>query len=216
MDPKETGKNYDAMASWWLEQMKESTYGVAALERALKFVEKRCHALDVGCGCEGRFIRILQKCGFQCAGLDISEAMVALATTRYPDADFSAGDICSWQLPRKYDLITAWDSTFHLPLESHEPVLLKLCDGLSKNGVILFSCAVVKNGGTFKVNLVESDLNIARWGFPSLSGSSGVLAVLFNILNMTNTRRTMSILSPRRLSDDSRLVVECEPWPRKP
>ncbi|MDN5942111.1 MAG: class I SAM-dependent methyltransferase [Nitrospira sp.] len=140
MNPKETGKNYDAMASWWLEQMKESTYGITALERALKFVENRHHALDVGCGCEGRFIRILQERGFQCTGLDVSEAMVALATIRYPNADFSVGDMCTWQLPRKYDLITAWDSTFHLPLESHEPVLLKLCDGLSKNGVLLFTC----------------------------------------------------------------------------
>jgi 2-polyprenyl-3-methyl-5-hydroxy-6-metoxy-1,4-benzoquinol methylase len=81
MDPKETGKNYDAMASWWLEHMKESTYGVAALECALRFVENRHHALDVGCGCEGRFIRMLQERGFHCTGLDISEAMVALATT---------------------------------------------------------------------------------------------------------------------------------------
>jgi trans-aconitate methyltransferase len=103
MDPKETGKNYDAMASWWLEQMKESTYGVAALERALTFVENRDHALEVGCGGEGRFIRILQERGFHCTGLDISEAMVALAATRFPDADFSVGDICTWQIPRKYD-----------------------------------------------------------------------------------------------------------------
>jgi trans-aconitate methyltransferase len=81
--------------------MKESTYGVAALECALRLVENRHHALDVGCGCEGRFIKILQERGFQCAGLDISEAMVALATTRCPNADFLVGDMFTWQLPRK-------------------------------------------------------------------------------------------------------------------
>ena len=37
MNPEDTGKNYDAIASWWLEQMKDSTYGLAALERALTF-----------------------------------------------------------------------------------------------------------------------------------------------------------------------------------
>ena len=140
MDPKDTAKNYDTIASWWLEQMRGSTYGVAALERSLKFVEDRGHALDVGCGCEGRFMKILLERGFRCTGLDISEAMIALAGARYPGADFLAGDMCTWPLPRKYDLIMAWDSTFHLPLESHEPVLLKLCDGLSKNGVLLFTC----------------------------------------------------------------------------
>jgi hypothetical protein len=59
MDPKQIGNNYDEIASWWLDQMKDSTYGVSALERALSFIEKPGYALDVGCGCEGRFLRIL-------------------------------------------------------------------------------------------------------------------------------------------------------------
>lgn len=163
MNPKETGKNYDALASWWLEQMKDSTYGVAALERALTFVERGRHALDVGCGCEGRFIRILQARGFHCTGLDISEAMVSLAAQRYPDADFEVGDICAWPLPRQYDVITAWDSTFHLPLESHEPVLLKLCNGLSKNGVILFTCG----GGEVRGD-VQGEFGGKRFEYSSL------------------------------------------------
>lgn len=163
MNPKKTGENYDALASWWLEQMKDSTYGVAALERALKFVEHGRHALDVGCGCEGRFIRILQGRGFYCAGLDISEAMIALAAQRYPDADFEVGDICAWPLPRQYDVITAWDSTFHLPLESQESVLLKLCHGLSKNGVILFTCG----GGEVRGN-VQGEFGGKRFEYSSL------------------------------------------------
>jgi len=69
MDSKDTAKNYDEIASWWLEQMKGSTYGVAALERSLTFVENRGHALDVGCGCEGRFINILLERGGSLHGL---------------------------------------------------------------------------------------------------------------------------------------------------
>src|SRR5262245_7719422 len=170
MDPKETGKNYDATTSWWLEQMKESNYGVAALERALRFVENRRHALDIGCGCEGRFIRILQNHGFQCDGLDISESMVNLATARYPAADFSVGDICTWQLPRKYDLITAWDSTFHLPLERHESVLMKLCDGLSKKGVILFTCGGGEERGKFQGEFGGKRFEYSSLGVPEFLG----------------------------------------------
>jgi SAM-dependent methyltransferase len=139
MDPKETGQHYDAIAAWWLEEMRGSTYGVAALERALTFVTPR-HALDVGCGCEGRFIRILLERSVYCTGLDISAGMVALARKQYPEVEFVIGDICTWRLPQQYDLITAWDSTFHLPLDQHEPVLQKLCDGLSAKGVLLFTC----------------------------------------------------------------------------
>jgi hypothetical protein len=77
-------------------------------------------------------------------------------------------------------------------------------------GCFCFPVVAVKIAGTSKANLVENGLNIARWEFPSLSGSSGVLAAPFNMLNMINTRRTMSILWPRRLGNGSRLVVECE------
>ena len=50
MSPKKTGKNYDAIASWWREQHGNSKYGVAQLERAISFTESRGVALDVGCG----------------------------------------------------------------------------------------------------------------------------------------------------------------------
>ena len=163
MNPEDTGKNYDAIASWWLEQMQDSTYGVAALERALTFAGQRGHALDVGCGGEGRFIRILLERGFHCTGLDISAAMVALAAQRYPDADFVVGDIGAWPLPHQYDLITAWDSTFHLPLESHEPVLSKLCDGLSRNGVLLLTCGGGEARGT-----IQGEFGGKRFEYSSL------------------------------------------------
>lgn len=148
MDPKETGMHYDALASWWLEQMKGTRYGVDALERALTFVSNGRKALDVGCGCEGRFLRILLERGFDCTGLDISQEMIALAKPRYPAVLFLTGDICTWSLPEQYDLITAWDSLFHLPLDAHEPVLEKLCKGLSADGVLLFTCGDGEEPGT--------------------------------------------------------------------
>ncbi len=163
MDPRETGKNYDAITSWWLDHMKASTCGVAALERALRFVEHNRHALDVGCGCEGRFIRILLERGFHCLGLDISTEMVALAARGYPNVEFIVGDIRTWQLPRKYDLITAWDSTFHLPLESQEPVLRKLCGGLVNHGVLLFTC-----GGGQQPGAVEGEFGGKRFEYTTL------------------------------------------------
>jgi SAM-dependent methyltransferase len=148
MDPQETRKNYDQIASWWLKEMQGSTYGIAALERALRFVGDGRFALDVGCGCEGRFFRMLLGHGFNYTGLDISEEMVALAAQRHPTVSFAAGDICTWPLPRPYDLITDWDSLFHLPLESQEPVLLKLCQGLAPDGVMLFTCGDAKEAET--------------------------------------------------------------------
>src|SRR5215208_6864720 len=143
MKPEETGSHYNQIARWWQEQHRDSTYGLAALQRAIQFVENKSTALDIGCGSSGRFIEVLQKHGFIPTGLDISSEMIALARQSHPAVTFYADDICTWQFPQKYDLIFAWDSTFHLPLVEQEPVLKKMCEGLNAHGVVLFTC-----GGT--------------------------------------------------------------------
>lgn len=140
MKPEETGSHYDRIALWWQKHHVHSTYGIAALERAIKFVENKSTALDVGCGSSGRFIEVLLKNGFTPTGVDISSEMIALARQQHPDVTFYAEDICTWQLPQKYDLISAWDSTFHLPLAEQKPVLQKMCDGLNPKGILLFTC----------------------------------------------------------------------------
>jgi hypothetical protein len=53
MKPEETGSHYDRIALWWQQQHMDSTYGIAALERAIQFVENRSTALDIGCGSSG-------------------------------------------------------------------------------------------------------------------------------------------------------------------
>lgn len=143
MKPEETGSHYDQLALYWQQQHLNSIYGVSALERAIKFTENKSSALDVGCGSSGRFIEVLIKNGFTPTGVDISAEMISLAKQRHPDVTFYATDICTWQFPQKYDLISAWDSTFHLPLAEQEPVLKKMCEGLNSKGVLLFTC-----GGT--------------------------------------------------------------------
>ena len=143
MKPEETGSHYDRIALYWQQQHLNSTYGIPALERAIKFTENKSTALDIGCGSSGRFIDVLIKNGFTPTGVDISAEMISLAKQRHPDVAFYAENICTWQFPQKYDLISAWDSTFHLPLEEQKPVLNKMCDGLNSRGVLLFTC-----GGT--------------------------------------------------------------------
>jgi len=140
MKPEETGSHYDRIALWWQKQHVHSTYGIAALERAIKFVENKSTALDVGCGSSGRFIEAFIKNGLAPTGVDISSEMIALARQQHPEVTFYAEDICTWQLPQKYDMISAWDSTFHLPLAEQKPVLRKMCDGLNPKGILLFTC----------------------------------------------------------------------------
>lgn len=142
MTPQQTGEAYDRIARRWQENTPES-YGVAQLERALRFVKNRRRALDVGCGSTGRFLTRFEVEGFAAEGMDVSPEMIALAGERNPGAVFHVGDISRWEPPGLFDLVTAWDSTFHLPLAEQEPVTRKLCAALAPGGVLLFTC-----GGT--------------------------------------------------------------------
>ncbi len=139
MEPSRIAENYDRLALFW-QQTVPANYGVEQLKRAIRFTEQRGHALDVGCGSHGRFIEIFHENGFSAEGVDISQEMIALARERRREATFHLADICEWKLPRSYQLISAWDSTFHLPSDRQEPVLRKLCRGLANDGVLIFTC----------------------------------------------------------------------------
>ncbi|MGA3171369.1 MAG: class I SAM-dependent methyltransferase [Chthoniobacteraceae bacterium] len=138
MNPNEIGRSYDSIAHVWRESRIQSN-GISQVERAIQFTTTRKYALDIGCGCSGRFIDLLIRHGFQPEGIDVSERMIALARQRHPDISFYHADICRWSIPRKYDFILAWDSIWHVPLDMQEPVMQKICEGLSEGGVFIFT-----------------------------------------------------------------------------
>jgi predicted TPR repeat methyltransferase len=139
MTPEQVAASYDQIAVLFLDL---STYGLAQIERAVTFVRHKGWALDVGCG-TGRLVGALSKHGFRIDGLDVSPVMIALARERHPEARLFHAEINRWQLPRSYDLIVAWDSTWHVPLAQQKAVLTKLCRGVSAGGVLVFT-----TGGT--------------------------------------------------------------------
>jgi trans-aconitate methyltransferase len=139
MKPEVTGLKYDKIAALWHEQHDSSKYGVSQLERALKFCTTKTRALDVGCGCGGRFIRLLRGEGFGITGIDISKEMIKLAKSLHPECSFFHKDICEFDWETPFDLIYAWDSIFHLPLDNHVKVVEKLASLLNPDGVLLYT-----------------------------------------------------------------------------
>ncbi|MBE7210658.1 MAG: class I SAM-dependent methyltransferase [Gluconacetobacter diazotrophicus] len=142
MQPSEVAASYDAIAERWLEPHLE-TNGIRQHEQAVRFRAGGGHALDVGCGCSGRFIRLLEHHGYEVEGLDVSARMIALARARHPGVTFHRADVCAWTPGRRYDFITAWDSIWHVPRECSEGVVQKLCGALAPGGVFIWT-----TGGT--------------------------------------------------------------------
>ncbi len=139
MTPDEIAKSYDQIADQWNSDDFPRANGIEQHERAIAFVRERKNALDIGCGSSGRIIDLLIERGFDVEGLDISTRMIELARKRHPGTVFHHADISRWEFTKQYDLISAWDSIWHLPLADQETVLTKILNGLSEGGVCIFT-----------------------------------------------------------------------------
>lgn len=98
-------------------------------------------ALDLACG-TGNFSRELQKLGLRVTGLDGSAEMLEVARGA-PDlegVDFHQGDLRTWTLPQKFDLITCvFDSLNNLhTLEDLGAAFARAREHLANGGAFIF------------------------------------------------------------------------------
>jgi SAM-dependent methyltransferase len=97
-------------ADWALSEDQQTPTYEAALSR----VDLRPGqlVLDIGCGV-GAFLRLVSDRGARAYGLDASEELIGLASTRLPDADLRVGEMEA--LPYQddnFDLVTGFNSFF--------------------------------------------------------------------------------------------------------
>ena len=175
MTPTDIGSAYDQITHLWQSEKFNLANGIEAHRRALSFVKNRGRALDIGCGCTGRFIDFLQQEGFTPEGVDISDEMLRLAKQKHPDVTFHHQDICQWQSPEKYDFITAWDSIWHIPLAQQESVMTKLIGSLNKGGVLIFSFGGTDEPGEHIDSFMGPEV------YYSTLGISGFLSLLITL-----------------------------------
>ena len=168
MTLQETAWSYDQMASHWDGGKFNRKNDIAQHARALQFSQHKRTAIDIGCGSSGRIIELLLDAGFTTEGLDISTEMLRRAQARHPDQTFHQADICTWAFPQKYDFISAWDSIWHAPLESHESILTKLCGALEPDGILIFTTGGVDRPGSRTNPFLGQPLYHAVLGIPKI------------------------------------------------
>jgi len=169
MTPKQTANTYNQIAQHWDCPEFDFNNGIQQHERAVRFTSAIGSALDIGCGSNGRIMRLLQSHGFVVEGLDLSPEMLRRAQVHHPQAQFHLANICTWEFPRQYDFISAWDSIWHVPLRQQLEVLSKICLGLSPNGILIFTTGGVETPG---------EITNPCFGHPLYHAAPGIPAIL--------------------------------------
>jgi SAM-dependent methyltransferase len=97
-------------ADWALSEDQQLPTYEAALDRT--GLEPGAHVLDIGCGA-GAFLGLVAERGGVPHGIDGSDALIAFARTRLPEADLRSGEMESlpWD-DDSFDLVTGFNSFF--------------------------------------------------------------------------------------------------------
>lgn len=165
---------YDRLADRWADQHFDRTQGLRQHQRAVAFADAgpAGWALNVGCGCSTRFNDLLRSPGLQLEAIDVSGRMVALARAADPAATVHHADVCSWEPTRRYRLISAWDSLWHVPLDRQRALLLKLMSALEPRGVFIFSAGGLDQPAEHWDSAMGPAVYYATPGIPGLLGAA--------------------------------------------
>ncbi|GAA1950872.1 class I SAM-dependent methyltransferase [Brevibacterium antiquum] len=136
-----TRASYDAIAEtytgWIADELTAKPHDRAVLGAFSELVLATgdSQTLEIGCG-PGRITAFLAALGLSPSGLDLSPAMIDLATRHYPTFDFTTGTMTA--LPYGDDSFSgllAWYSIIHVPDESLHTVFAEAARVLRPGGL---------------------------------------------------------------------------------
>ena len=159
----ELAQYYDRIYHW-----KDYAADCAVMERLLR-ANKRSpgnRLLDIGCGTGGH-IQLLQG-RYECTGIDLQEEMLAIARAKVPKARFVQGDMRSFDLREKFDVVICMFSTIGYATTEQELwwTISNIANHLVPGGVAIIEPWLVKED--FRANWIGmhtydgADAKIAR------------------------------------------------------
>jgi ubiquinone/menaquinone biosynthesis C-methylase UbiE len=81
-------------------------------------LKRGARVVDLGCG-SGVFSDLLQRAGFECVGLDISQKLIAIGRRKYPNVEFVEGDVERLPFPAaSFDGVLLSGLVHHFPNKS--------------------------------------------------------------------------------------------------
>lgn len=137
MDYSDLVKNtYDKIAQAYTDKYGNSPFLLDKINKFSSLLPKRARVLDLGCG-SGRAAKLLQKKGFEIVGIDFSKAMLKLARSLVPEAEFFEGDVRRIDFADEYfDGLWSNFSLIHISKKDVAGTLLEWNRVLKKEGCL--------------------------------------------------------------------------------
>ena len=141
-------KLYSELAWTWEVLVSEEEYPVETnfVKNTIRKHKKTSggEILDVGCGAGHHDLFL--KDNYAVVGVDGSEKMLELARKRNPDLAYHLGDVRTFQLNRKFDLVMAMDMIqYNVTYTDLEKALKNLWGHLKPGGLLLFYLENIKD-----------------------------------------------------------------------
>jgi SAM-dependent methyltransferase len=171
--------DYDLLAKFYERLMSDSSLRSSQVMRCIeRYGPTASSLLELGCG-TGAVLSGLSAVG-SLAGIDISPNMLDIARARLPGVQFTQGDISSFDLGRKFDVIVCtYDVLNHLTEFDHWTSCFA-CTGkhLAESGLFIFDINTVGNlnrvasgqpqvyefdGNTAIINVSAGDRHFYEW-----------------------------------------------------
>jgi SAM-dependent methyltransferase len=100
-------------------------------------LESGARVLDAGCG-TGRVAIELERRGYRCVGVDVSEPMLEVARSTAPDQSWILSDLAALDLGQEFDLVVAAGNVIPLLAPGTEAeVIRRLSSHLKRGGVLV-------------------------------------------------------------------------------
>jgi SAM-dependent methyltransferase len=171
--------DYDLLAEFYDHLMSDSSLRSKQVMRCIeRYAPAASSLLELGCG-TGAVLRGLSAVG-SLAGLDISPKMLDIARARFPGAQFTQGDISSFDLGRRFDVVVCtYDVLNHLT-EFDQWISCFACtrEHLAEGGLFIFDINTVGNlsrvaraqpqvhefdGNTAIINVSAEEHSVYEW-----------------------------------------------------
>jgi cyclopropane fatty-acyl-phospholipid synthase-like methyltransferase len=132
-------ENYEKIADWFDEHCTKDLMEREYLERILQHIPPHSHILDLGCGTGEPMAQFFIERGYQVTGIDGSEKMIDYCKKRFPSMNWILQDMRTIDLKKKFDVVLAWDSFFHLNHSDQRAMFQIFEKHLKPAGILLFT-----------------------------------------------------------------------------